>query len=175
MQNSKLICLCVTALDYRRVENRFQTTTPLRVVVFTFSTPHKTVRELFPSYGFMTFFVICIVFIQVSPIQKKHVNNFYWDAMFEKAVHTEKGEHPDLVPYWCLTDGDEAKVKIERIVPMYPLSQDRLRYNRLIKVLSLYRLTLGQPRQEELIEIINREIAGQIDSQLFMNLSPYYK
>lgn len=98
-----------------------------------------------------------------------------WDAMFEKAVHTEKGEHPDLVPYWCLTDGDEAKVKIERIVPMYPLSQDRLRYNRLIKVLSLYRLTLGQPRQEELIEIINREIAGQIDSQLFMNLSPYYK
>lgn len=58
---------------------------------------------------------------------------------------------------------------------MYPLSQDCLRYNRLIKVLSLYRLTLGQPRQEELIEIINREIAGQIDSQLFMNLSPYYK
>ena len=54
----------------------FQTTTPLRVVVFTFSTPHKTVRELFPSYGFMTFFVICIVFIQVSPIQKKHVNDF---------------------------------------------------------------------------------------------------
>lgn len=105
----------------------------------------------------------------------KYSDEKTWDAMFEKAVHTEKGEHPDLVPYWCLTDGDEAKVKIERIVPMYPLSQDRLRYNRLIKVLSLYRLTLGQPRQEELIEIINREIAGQIDSQLFMNLSPYYK
>lgn len=64
-----------------------------------------------------------------------------------------------------MTDGEAAPVKIERIVPMYPLSQDRLRYNRLIKILSLYRLTLGQPRQEELIEIISREIAGQIDNQ----------
>jgi hypothetical protein len=108
-------------------------------------------------------------------IAYKYNSEKTWDAMFEKAVQTEKGNHPDLVPYWCLTDGEAAKVKIERIVPMYPLSQDRLRYNRLIKVLSLYRLTLGQPRQEELIEIISREIAGQIDKQLFMNLSPFYK
>ena len=43
----------------------------------------------------------------------KYSDEKTWDAMFEKAVHTEKGEHPDLVPYWCLTDGDEAKVKIK--------------------------------------------------------------
>ena len=98
-----------------------------------------------------------------------------WDAMFEKAAEVEKGEHPDLVPYWSLTDGENLKVKIERIVPMYPMSQDRLKYNRLIKVLSLYRLTLGQPRQEELLETINRETAGEIDNRLFMNLSPYYR
>ena len=41
---------------------------------------------------------------------------------------------PDLVP-WCL-QMETALVKIERIVPMYPLSQDRLRYSRLIKILS---------------------------------------
>lgn len=108
-------------------------------------------------------------------IAYKYASEKTWDSMFEKAAQTEKGDFPDLVPYWCLTDGDSAPVKIERIVPMYPLSQDRLRYNRLIKILSLYRLTLGQPRQEELIEIINREVAGQIDDRLFMNLSPFYK
>lgn len=108
-------------------------------------------------------------------IAYKYASEKAWDAMFKKAAQTEKGDFPDLVPYWCLTDGDSAPVKIERIVPMYPLSQDRLRYNRLIKILSLYRLTLGQPRQEELIEIINREVAGQIDDRLFMNLSPFYK
>lgn len=98
-----------------------------------------------------------------------------WDEMFEKASKVEKGEHSDLVPFWSLTDSENTKVKIERIVPMYPMSQDRLKYNRLIKVLSMYRLTLGQPRQEELIEIINRETAGEIDARLFMNLSPYYR
>lgn len=98
-----------------------------------------------------------------------------WNDMFERAAEVEKGEHPDLVPYWSLTDGENAKVKIERIVPMYPMSQDRLKYNRLIKVLSLYRLTLGQPRQEELLETINKETAVEIDERLFMNLSPYYR
>ncbi len=98
-----------------------------------------------------------------------------WDRMFEKATEIEKGEHPDLVPFWSLTDSENTKVKIERIVPMYPMSQDRLKYNRLIKVLSLYRLTLGQPRQEELLEVINRETDGVIDARLFMNLSPYYR
>jgi len=108
-------------------------------------------------------------------VAHKYGDESTWDAMFEKAAQTEKGELPDLVPYWCLTDGESAAVKIERIVPMYPLSQDRLRYNRLIKILSLYRLTLGQPRQEELLEVLNREIVGVIDHRLFMNLSPFYK
>ena len=59
----------------------------------------------------------------------------------------------DLIPYWGLKESDDM-VKIERIVPMYPFSKDELRYDRLIKILSLYRLTLGQARQEELIESI---------------------
>ena len=40
------------------------------------------------------------------------------------------------------------------MVPMYPLSKDEVSYQRLIKVLSLYRLTLGQARQEELLQYI---------------------
>ena len=54
--------------------------------------------------------------------------------------------------FWCL--GGDYKYKIERIVPMYPMSMDVLKYERLIKILSLYRITLGQARQEELLEYL---------------------
>ena len=37
---------------------------------------------------------------------------------------------------------------------MYPMSKDEMNYERLIKILSLYRLTLGQARQEELLEYL---------------------
>ena len=67
-------------------------------------------------------------------------------------------------------------LKIERIVPMYPFSRDEISYERLIKILSLYRLTLGQARQEELLEYIFDNIDNPEDMKdLFINLSPYYK
>lgn len=98
-----------------------------------------------------------------------------WESMFRRAAEEEKGEYPDLVPYWCLPESEEDQVKIERYAPMYPLSRDKQRYERIIKVLSLYRLTLGQPRQEELISILDQEIPEESARQLFMNLSPYYR
>lgn len=98
-----------------------------------------------------------------------------WDAMFEKAAEKEKGLSSDLVPYWCLSEHGLDSVKIERFVPMYPLSQDKIRYIRLIKVLSLYRITLGQPRQEELLEVLDKEIADVVSDDLFISLSPFEK
>ncbi len=108
-------------------------------------------------------------------IASKYQHEATWEAMFEKAVQTEKGSFSDLVPYWCLTESESATVKIERIVPMYPMSQDRVKYTRLIKILSLYRLTLGQPRQEELIELLDKEISNVDSNELFFDLSPYNK
>ena len=93
--------------------------------------------------------------------------------MFERAAADLKGNNSDLVPFWCLPDMDGSMVKIERIVPMYPYSQDHVRYDRIIKILSLYRLTLGQPRQEELISILDENLIKGQDSQFFMNLSPF--
>lgn len=62
------------------------------------------------------------------------------------------------------------------MVPMYPFSRDGLAYERLIKILSLYRLTLGQARQEELLEYIFQNCEDVDDmKKLFINLSPYYK
>jgi hypothetical protein len=67
-------------------------------------------------------------------------------------------------------------VRIERIVPMYPLSRDEISYGRLIKILSLYRLTLGQARQEELVDyLLQRELEEEEIQNLSINLSPFYK
>ena len=59
---------------------------------------------------------------------------------------------------------------------MYPYSRDGLAYERLIKILSLYRLTLGQARQEELLEYLfkNCDDPDKL-KELFINLSPFYK
>lgn len=102
--------------------------------------------------------------------------NDVWREMFEKAKAVECTEQTsELVPYWGLTDQPDM-VKIERIVPMYPFSRDELSYERLMKILNLYRLTLGQARQEELLEYImqNREDNADL-KDWFINLSPYYK
>lgn len=65
---------------------------------------------------------------------------------------------------------------IERIVPQYPMSSDVERYRRLIEVLSLYRLTMGQPRQEELLDMLeSQHLTEQQIHELLFNLSPISK
>lgn len=99
-----------------------------------------------------------------------------WNEMFAEAARQEKqGNCSDLVPYWGLTDSEDM-LKIERIVPMYPLSRDEEMYDRMIRILSLYRLTLGQARQEELLEYLFQNCKNPADlKKMFINLSPYYK
>ena len=97
--------------------------------------------------------------------------------MFDQAEKMEKNaDTSDLVPFWSLSEqeGNRHRYKIERIVPIYPMSRDSAKYERLMKVLSLYRLSLGQARQEELIEYLFENDFGDM-SELFMNLSPYFK
>ena len=97
-----------------------------------------------------------------------------WQEMFE-AAEIEKGEHQsDLIPYWCF--GSEQVVKIERLLPFYPMSRDEINYTHLIKILNYYRLTLGQPRQEELLEYVFSEVKDTEElKQLFIDLSPFSK
>ena len=104
----------------------------------------------------------------------REFNSDVWQELFAMAVNEIKEEgHSDLVPFWCL--GKNQNVKIERIVPMYPISKDEVNYNRLVKVLTLYRLTMGQTRQEELINYLieNGFTNDDYSQQLFINLSPY--
>lgn len=45
----------------------------------------------------------------------------------------------------------EGGARIERKVPLLPLSRDEIHLQRLKRGLGLYRLVFGQPRQEELL------------------------
>jgi hypothetical protein len=96
-----------------------------------------------------------------------------WEELFSRAHAAKDAAAPDLIPFWCMPDG--GAVKIERIIPMYPYSKYKALYDRLIKILSLYRVTLGQARQEELLEyLFNNREAGEL-KKLFINLSPFVK
>lgn len=111
-------------------------------------------------------------------IAKLYDKIFKWNDMFDKASTELKGDNSEMVPFWYLPLNDEhfngiETEKIERIVPMYPMSEDESRYSRLIKVLSLYRLTMGQPRQEELLQMLEGKISQAQIKQLLFDLSPF--
>ena len=79
-----------------------------------------------------------------------------------------------MIPFWCF--GKNQEIKIERLLPFYPMSRDEINYTHLIKILNYYRLTLGQPRQEELLEYVFREVKdAEKMKQLFIDLSPFSK
>ena len=102
-----------------------------------------------------------------------------WVEMFKKASKNEKKDGcSDLIPFWGVNKNNisDEMVKIERIVPMYPFSKDEMVYQRLIKILSLYRLTLGQARQEELLEYIFQNFKDTEElKNMIINISPFYR
>lgn len=97
-----------------------------------------------------------------------------WKEMFKAASSERKKDQSELIPFWSF--GKDQGVKIERMVPMYPMSRDGIKYERLVKILSLYRLTLGQARQEELLEYLFKEFEKTDElKNLFIDLSPFSK
>jgi hypothetical protein len=89
-------------------------------------------------------------------IKPTRLKTHIWDALFTKALNAEgkaKGKC-ELVPYWHVEPKDD--LKIERIIPLYPFSKDIQKYATLMETLTYYRLTFGQPRQEELVETLQQ-------------------
>ncbi|WP_022932108.1 DEAD/DEAH box helicase [Treponema bryantii] len=101
-------------------------------------------------------------------------SNDIWKSIFDIAAQFENPEKKSqIIPHWGLTHKDNM-IKIERSVLMYPYSLDEENYNRLTRILALYRLTLGQPRQEELINFLSENCKDLEECKnMAMNLSPY--
>ena len=81
-----------------------------------------------------------------------------------------------MVPRWLPpSDGpDGPDRRIERIVPFFPLSREHLWLADLIKLQGIYRMVIGQPRQEELLSLI-RNLSSKKQNEitkLIISLAP---
>ena len=76
-----------------------------------------------------------------------------WKVAFAAAekANNENGLG-EFSPWWVYP----GRARIHRVVTHYPLSRDIGRYGALTRALTLYRLTLGQPRQEDMLTLLAR-------------------
>jgi hypothetical protein len=94
--------------------------------------------------------------------------------MFLSARNRFSEEASELLPYWIFPVEEGAM--IERHVPALPLSRDYRKLGDLRRSLAVYRMVFGQPRQEELIDYLQRhlsedEIAEMVD-RVRIDLAP---
>ena len=85
---------------------------------------------------------------------KRNFRENIWKELFE-AAETATDDPSGLIPNW--RNGPNARWKVERIVPLYSCSVDKTRYFRLVQLLARFRMSLGQPRQENLLDRVLRE------------------
>ena len=77
-----------------------------------------------------------------------------WDLAYGLA-DDELGGDGGRIPHWVFPEGD---ARIQRYSPVLPLSRDAARIDSLRKALTVYRMVFGQPRQDDLLEFILREV-----------------
>ena len=75
--------------------------------------------------------------------------------MFEHAA-ARGARASDLVPHW-IAPGEH---RVERHVPQLPFTAEVEAFDRLKRQLAAYRVVFGQPRQEELVTLLDRSDAG---------------
>ena len=71
-----------------------------------------------------------------------------WRRLFRRAEEERPPATNDLVPFWIFDDGSH---RVERRVPLLPMSREVSQLERLKKSLAVYRMVFGQPRQEDLL------------------------
>ena len=75
-----------------------------------------------------------------------------WALIFWLADRAARdARDPDLVPHW-IASGD---CRVERHVPLLPYAREVGAFQRLKRQLAAYRVVFGQPRQEELIALLD--------------------
>ncbi len=97
-----------------------------------------------------------------------------WADMFMAGLHhsNETTDTRGLIPYW-ICEGD---AKIQRHVPVLPLSRDAERLEELRHALTLYRMVFGQARQEDLVRHLLDHLPEseviQLSRELSIQLEP---
>jgi len=83
-----------------------------------------------------------------------------WRFIFAQA----RNDRPnDLLCYW-LFEPDGGGARIERHVPILSYSREEPHFKRLKKMLAVYRMVFGQPRQEDLLAYLADKAGGSQDA-----------
>ena len=81
------------------------------------------------------------------------VGDDIWKLMFERAHQAARdADQSDLVPHW-IAPGEH---RVERHVPQLPYTAEVEAFDRLKRQLAAYRVVFGQPRQEELVTLLDQ-------------------
>ena len=95
-----------------------------------------------------------------------------WDLAYALA-DDELGDDGGRIPHWVFPEGD---ARIQRYSPVLPLSRDAARIDSLRQALTVYRMVFGQPRQDDLLDFILREVPedrrADLAAALTIDLSP---
>lgn len=105
-----------------------------------------------------------------SPAALGGQNTDPWADVFS-AAHGNAGRTGDLEPFWVL----DGPTKVERHILSLPFSREETRLSWLNRSVALYRLAFGQPRQDDLLALLDQvrdEIAPEALSQLQISLRP---
>ncbi|MBL38508.1 MAG: helicase [Xanthomonadales bacterium] len=93
-----------------------------------------------------------------------------WDVLFDLADRDARNQgSSDLIPFWIAP----GPYRVERRVPLLPFTREVAAFSRLKRQLAAYRVVFGQPRQEELLSLLNRADIDPAElSEWSINLSP---
>ena len=87
-----------------------------------------------------------------AALRSRHAGGDLWKRIFERAEEAARaaGEN-DLVPHWVA----RGRHRVERQVLQLPYTTECAAFDRLKRQLAAYRVVLGQPRQEELVTLLD--------------------
>jgi len=91
-----------------------------------------------------------------------------WDDLARQAEDDSETDH-GLAPWWIAPGA-----VVRRHVVEMPLSERKERLRRLKRRRVLYRLALGQPDQEDLVDELERALAGRDVADWALELSPWF-
>ena len=112
-------------------------------------------------------------------------NSSFWEHVFAAVAGAPdvQGYKHGLYPHWIFEPRGGQVERIRRHLYFYADSQDASRYEELKERLALYRLVFGQPRQQDLLDRIQRTVRAESGRELsyteltryMINLSPLGK
>ena len=89
-----------------------------------------------------------------------------WNSLFQAGAATREPGECELIPYWVYP-GD---AKIERCVPLLPMSREVPRLQLLRRALTVYRMAFGHARQEDVIEHLLARVPPDLHVSLCASL-----